>query len=357
MVRRLVIVGLLVALGTCSAPQAPSPQPPPEIASGLAPLVDPELQLLVTPAADHQPFVAAIDAARTSIDMTMFHLTDRAVVEALAAAVARGVQVRVIVDGKGVAAKANRAAYARLEAGGIQAHESSPAFAITHAKAMVVDGGTTFITAINLTQDVARTRDLGIITHDRGIAADVEAIFAADWHNAETRGHETPRPHAPSLVVAPVNARAQLHALIASARHELLVTVENLGDPDIEAALAAAVAHGVTVRIIVPLCDKNPNPLYNLPAAHHLVAAGAAVRMMPAPESAEQPYMHSKLILADATTAYVGSVNFSANSISHARELGVLFAQPAAASQILALFETDWTHAIAPPADGAGLCR
>ena len=105
MVRRLVIAGLLVALGTCSAPPAPAPQPPPappEVASGLAPLVDPELQLLVTPAADHQPFVAAIEAARTSIDMTMFHLTDRAVVDALAAAVARGVQVRVIVDGKGV---------------------------------------------------------------------------------------------------------------------------------------------------------------------------------------------------------------------------------------------------------------
>ncbi len=347
---------LVVALAACSPAPAAPPVPVAPTPATLAPLVDPDLQLLVTPAPDHQPFVAAIAAARASIDMTMFHLTDRDVVEALAAAVARGVKVRVIVDAKGLEPKANRAAYKELEGGGVATRRSSAGFSITHAKTMVIDGGIAFITAINLTRDTPRTRDLGIVTHDATVAADLEAIFAADWQNAETRGATTPALHAASLVVAPVNAHAQLVALIASAQHELLVTVENLGDPAIEAALAAAVARHVAVRVIVPLCDKNPNPLYNLPSAQRLAAAGASVHMMPAPETAEQPYMHSKMILADGVTAYVGSVNFSVNSISHARELGIVFAQPAAAAQIQAIFATDWTHSAPPPADGAGAC-
>ena len=40
------------------------------------PLVDPSLQLLVTPAPDHKPFVDAIDGAKASIELAMFHLTD-----------------------------------------------------------------------------------------------------------------------------------------------------------------------------------------------------------------------------------------------------------------------------------------
>ena len=198
---------------------------------------------------------------------------------------------------------------------------SSPAFAITHVKAMIVDGDTAFITAINLTNDGDRTRDLGIVTRDRAIVADAERLFAADWQNAATRGHATPDQREASLVVAPTTARSRLAALIASAHRELLVTVENLGDPQIEDALVAAARRGAKVRAIVPLCDKNPNQLYNLPAAQHLAAAGIDIRMMPAPETPEQPYMHSKTILADGGAAYVGSVNFSVNSTTKAREL------------------------------------
>jgi cardiolipin synthase A/B len=325
------------------------------------PLVDPALQLIVTPAPAgqdaHAPFITAIDAAATSIDMMMFHLTDPEVVDALVRAAARGVHVRVIVDGKGLRAKGNKRAFDQLVAGKVLARTSSPAFSITHAKAMVVDSSVAFITAINLTRDADRTRDLGVITRAPAVVAEVAAIFAADWDNAMTRGNLTPPLTDDAIVVSPVSSRKRLLELIGAAQRELLVTVENLGDPKIEAALAAAVRHGVTVRVLLPLCDKNEDPLYNLPGATELVRAGADVRMMPPPESATQPYMHSKMILADGATAYVGSVNFSVNSTTRARELGIVFAQPAAAAQIRAIFEIDWTHGVAPPAHRGHQCR
>ena len=79
--------------------------------------------------------------------------------------------------------------------------------------------------------------------------------------------------------------------------------------------------------------------------------------MMPAPETPETPYMHSKMILADGETAYVGSVNFSVNSTTKARELGVIFANPPAAAKIRELFDADYAHAVPPPEGTPDSCR
>jgi phosphatidylserine/phosphatidylglycerophosphate/cardiolipin synthase-like enzyme len=332
----------------CATPAASTPKPvEPPIA--VPALVDPQLELLVTPAPDHAPFVAAIDGAAATLDMTMFHLTDPAVVDALARAARRGVQVRVILDGASLETKKFERVADRLREAGIQVRASSSEFSITHAKAMVVDRRTAFVTAINLTKDVATTRDFGIATRAASVVGDVEQLFDADWDNAAHHGHATPELREPSLVVSPTTSRTKLVSLIGSANHALIATVENLGDPDIEGALVAAAHRGVAVRLIVPMCDKNPDPLHDLPPARRLAAAGVAVRTMPAPETADRPYIHSKMIQTDGAVTYVGSVNFSVNSLSKARELGVIFANPRAAATIAATFEADWAQAVVPP--------
>ncbi|HUJ60260.1 MAG TPA: phospholipase D-like domain-containing protein [Kofleriaceae bacterium] len=350
--RALVALAALLVIVACVTANRPPPAP------SVQPLGDPAIELIVTPSPDgHGPFLRAIAAAKTSIAMTMFHLTDTEVVTALVAAAGRGVAVRVIVDGKSLAARANREAAEALRAGGVTVRGSSPAFAITHEKAMVVDGELALVTAINLTRDADRTRDLGIATRDRAVVAGVAALFEADWHNAEARGRATPALAAPSLIVAPTTARGRLLALIGSARHTLILTVENLGDAAIVRALADAASRGVAVRVIVPLCDKNPDPLYDLPAARRLAAAGVAARVMPPPESADTPYMHSKMIQVDDAATYIGSVNFSASSLDKSRELGIIVAEPRVAAQVEAVFEADWAHAIAPPAPAEAACH
>jgi len=335
--RRALI--LLFLIGACGGPAR----------SGMAPLVDPSLELLVTPSPDHAPFVRAIDAATASVDMAMFHLTDREVVDALSRAAQRGVAVRVILDAGNLKDKKGAAVRAALERGGVRVMASSAGFSITHEKMMVIDRKRAFITAINLTTPVAVTRDFGIVTSAAGVVDEIERVFEADLANAASGGADTPALREPALVWSPVSARPKLVGLIDSAVRTLDVTVENLGDPEIERALAAAAARKLAVRLIVPACDKNPDPHHNFPPAKHLAAAGIAVRMMGAPESADQPYMHSKMILADGASAYVGSVNFSVNSTTKARELGVIFANADAIAKISAAFAQDWERATAIP--------
>jgi hypothetical protein len=54
-------------------------------------------------------------------------------------------------------------------------------------------------------------------------------------------------------------------------------------------------------------------------------------------------------LLADAAITYVGSVNFSKNSTTKARELGVIFANKPAAKTIASAFDEDWGRAVALP--------
>src|SRR6476469_4761453 len=96
---RLALV-LLVACSAAAPGPAPTVAPAPR-ADAFTPLVDPQMELLITPSPEgHQPFVRAIDGAKSSIERTMFHLTDPEVIEALIKAKGRGVEVNVILDSK-----------------------------------------------------------------------------------------------------------------------------------------------------------------------------------------------------------------------------------------------------------------
>ncbi|MGC9197277.1 MAG: phospholipase D-like domain-containing protein, partial [Syntrophobacteraceae bacterium] len=87
-------------------------------------------------------YLAAIDAARHSIDLTCAYLIpDKHTLEALTAAARRGVAIRIIVPHKSDSAPAlygARAFYARLLRAGIKLYERKGV--ILHAKTAVIDG-------------------------------------------------------------------------------------------------------------------------------------------------------------------------------------------------------------------------
>jgi cardiolipin synthase len=134
--------------------------------------------------------------------------------------------------------------------------------------------------------------------------------------------------------------------LVNRAQHAVILTVENLGDPAFLTALATAAQRGVTVRVIVPMCDKNPNPLYNYQFLTKLASVGVQARVMPSPATPTTPYMHGKMITVDGHVSYIGSVNFSINSMEHARELGIVLSNADVVTNIEKVFEQDWAVSV-----------
>ena len=290
----------------------------------------------------------------------MFHLTQPDVENALDAAKARGVDVKIILDGGLLEKPASAAIAQRLEDHGIEVTKSSPAFSITHVKAMVVDDSRALIMSLNLTRPYDHTRDYAIVTDDRGVVDEMLRVFDADLDNAAHGTNKTPPLASDALVWAPVDAEARLVRLVDSAQKTISASTENLGDKAMQEAFARAAARGVAVRLLVPLCDENSNPLRNVKFVAELDKKNVDARVMPPPATHDQPYEHGKMIVVDGARAFIGSINFSENSMRRARELGVVFEDPAAIRAFTAAFDADWRYATPPPGEkeaSRDLCR
>jgi phosphatidylserine/phosphatidylglycerophosphate/cardiolipin synthase-like enzyme len=294
------------------------------------------VQVFVEPAAGARPVTDAIAAANASVWLEVYLLTDTRVIHALEDAAARGVDVRVMLEPSpfGEGPVAPQKTLEELQAAGVQARASDPAFHYTHEKAMVVDAATAYIMTCNLTRSglggssAATNREFGVVDTDPADVAEARAIFQADWNRAA--GPALPDAN---LVVSPVNARARLAALITAARTSLDVEDEEMVDPGSEDALAAAARRGVRVEVVLPAPSAGAAPS---PDVARLMAAGVQVRY------SLVLYMHAKLILADGMRAFVGSENFSATSLDENRELGVIVADPAALATLATTFGSDW---------------
>jgi cardiolipin synthase len=293
-----------------------------------------------------QPVIDAINGAEATIEMEMFHLTVRAVADALVNAVHRGVTVRLIIDQDNWNSHTTAALKKDLTNGGVQVTPSSTGFRITHEKSFVVDGSTAYVMSLNLTSPFGVTRDYAVATTDIGVIQEFESVFDADLTNAQNGTANTPALSSPYLVWSPVNSEDRLVALVNSAKKTILATSENIDSGPVAAAMVSAAARGVSVRVIAPLCDQNANTAYDVPALTMLNQGGAEARAMPTPATAETPYMHGKMIVADDTQAYLGSVNLSAASMTDARELGILVSDPVTLQMLSASFESDWAQSV-----------
>lgn len=267
----------------------------------------------------------------------VYLLTDHAVIYALEDAAQRGIDVRVMLEGNpyGSGATSPQQTLQELQAAGIQAKAANPAFRYTHEKAIIIDGATLLIMTANLTKSAlggtsyAENREYGVIDTAANDVREAATIFTADWQRT------TPALDDPNLVVSPVNARAMLAAYIASAHATLIVEDEEMYDPATEDAFIAAARRGVNVEVALP----QPSGSTSGGDVARLTQGGVHVRYVSA------VYMHAKMMVADGARGFVGSENFSANSLDDNRELGLLISDVSAIAILQQTFAQDWAGA------------
>jgi phosphatidylserine/phosphatidylglycerophosphate/cardiolipin synthase-like enzyme len=281
----------------------------------------------------------------------MFRITEESVSKALIeASKKRQVKIRILLDREQtLASDVVQKIKAEMIAAGIQVKLGTPAFSITHEKAMTLDDSTALISTVNLTKGFKTTRDIGIITRDQNIINEFNSVFEADWKNSDTGLAVTPPLAVDQLVWSPVSSNQKLNALILESKKTLELYVENFTDNKMADSLIKVAELGVNVRVITPLCSLNPNPLLNIPILKKLLKNKVSVKVMPNPSSVDVPYIHAKSIVVDRKKSYVGSINFSINSLNKAREVGIIFLNALASVKIIEKFDNDWKVAINIP--------
>jgi len=313
---------ILQTTGAMHAALMPRGTPPPN-----------SFSLLIEPQAGTVPLQEMIKSASSSIDLVMYEFDDKTLEQLLVARAKEGIQVRVILDNGyfDAGSSVNEEAFDYLRAGGVQVHWSPDYFALTHQKTLVADGSRALIMTFNLSPQYYKSdRDFGVLDSDPNDVAAIETAFNTDWN-----GNDTVAQAGDDLVWSP-NAREQLLALINGANHSLEIYNEEMADPEIIGALAAAAERDVDVEIVMTYSSSWKSGF------EALSSAGAHVRTY----TASAPlYIHAKVIIADNTQAFVGSQNFSSTSLDQNRELGIILADPKVVAALSKTFAGDWGNA------------
>jgi cardiolipin synthase len=289
-------------------------------------------RIIVEPSDKGAALVAAIKAAKKSVHVTMYMLTSNAVIDALVAQKQAGKDVRVLLNKTfpSPQGNSNYATYGTLKNAGIDVRYAPATFTYTHEKCVIVDGTEAWIMTMNTTDSSPTdNREYLVVDTDSGDVAEAEAIFAADMDA---------KAIAPTgkLVVAPTNAKDRLLALINGATKTIDLEGETFSDDQLAAAIIARATAGVKVRIV--LSDETPTAAQSQSVSQFKAAKIPIV-------SRSAPTIHAKTIVVDGALAYVGSENFTYNSLVNNRELGVILSATAEIAKITTTITTDFTGA------------
>jgi cardiolipin synthase A/B len=308
--------------------------------------------LIVQPDDGRTLVLNQLNAAKKSIDLTIYEISDDQIIAALKAAHSRKVKVQVIYNWysfdtddqqRNVTPIINE-----LKAAGIQCKEAPKKFEVTHEKAFVIDGTTAIIMTFNLVAEYfTDTRDFGIVTTVPAEVDEVAAVFAADWADKAIT------PAVPSLVWSPTNSRTKLTNLINNATKTLDIYCEEAEDPGTLGAMVAAAKRGVQVRFIAALLtDGTANGNAQGITFMNNGGVNAVCKSFPIAGGTGQMYIHAKMILADNGTAsaqaYIGSENFSCVSLDDNRECGIIVTEPAILSRLQSTYNSDWAQPSVP---------
>jgi cardiolipin synthase len=290
----------------------------------------------------YPPMIQAIEAAQTSVGLSSYIFRDDRwggrFIDALAAAAARGVAVRVLIDGVGGGWLLSRA-YHRLRRKGVKAdrfmHSLLPwrmpfLNLRSHKKILVIDGRIGFTGGMNIadenvmaTHPKAPVQDLHFRIQGPVVTQLAEA-FADDWAfvtnedlDGDTWSPDIPAGDGPPARVIDSGPDEDLQKVefailqaVGCARTSIAVmTPYFLPDERLVTALALAAMRGVAVDMIMP--EQSNHTLVDW-ATHAnsgpLLAGGVRIWRSP------PPFHHTKIVVVDAEWCLIGSCNWDIRS-------------------------------------------
>ena len=354
-----------------------------------------------------------LDRARVSIHAGLYTLTNSALCASLRAAVARGVDVQLLLEGGPVGGVDGRE-WALLRdlaaAGGTVRfladdlpHDTLARYRFLHAKYAVIDSSIVVAGSENWGEHGfpwgGRTGNRGwqLSVEDAGLAAYFEDLFQQDF-DPDRRDSVGIADFAPDIFVMNETASnrsygsaipssrfrgvfsvtpviAPDHALRADALLGLLGSVSTrldieaffvakswgaLPNPYLEASIAAA-RRGVSVRILLDGTWYNvegDDPVDNDDTASYVnrIARQEGIPLEAKIGAAGRhglSKLHNKGVLADDRIAFVSSLNWNRNAATNNREVGLLVEGREIVEPFRSAFEADWNDGVRPPDPGA----
>ena len=252
--------------------------------------------------------VERIDNAKTQVLIEVYILSEKEIKSALKRAKARWVKVEIILEnelyGSDVLSNNSRR---ELMWSGIEViapdHEQ---FTFTHSKFMIIDD-IYIISSWNFAYSSFKdNKEFLIFWKNAEVHDYLIRLFESD------KKHKIFRETIPGVFFSPVNARSTIEHAIESAQTSIVLTMQSLADESIINLLESKAQSGIDISICLGDTKKVE---WNHKVAAQLIKSGIRV------SAPKKPYIHTKSLLIDGYDWYIGSINYTANSIDRNREL------------------------------------
>jgi phosphatidylserine/phosphatidylglycerophosphate/cardiolipin synthase-like enzyme len=263
-------------------------------------------RLVLAPAERRDAVLQLMRAAERELVLSVFRCDDFTIIDEVAAAVKRGVQVRVLITQRARGWKERlRDLTALLRSLGVDVRPYEDAAMKYHAKYIVADDSSALVTSLNFTRKCfEETCDFMVFTEDAGVVSSLKLLFETD---CTTPSLPTP-PMTDRLIVGPQQSRQRVTDLLAAAQETISIVDHRVTDPLVLALLAEKERQGVKIQVL-------GNGLL-----------GGLI-------------CHGRMIVIDGKTAITGSIRLSLPSLDLRREIAIVLEEPTLVAELYDYFQ------------------
>jgi phosphatidylserine/phosphatidylglycerophosphate/cardiolipin synthase-like enzyme len=287
---------------------------------------------------------AEVAKAQKTVDVTSFDLNLPSFVNAVIAAEQRGVQVRIVYDGKNGSQKLDAAqsptgqdfdAVSAMQKAGIQLVDDGRSNGLMHDKIIIIDSEILFMGSWNMSyNDTYRNNNNLLEITDPRLVANYQAKFNELFVNKQFGTHARVGAQTPQLTIdgtkvlnyfSPVdNVMDKLVGLVNGAQTSIRFMIFTYTDQDLANAMIARYKAGIDVAGVIENRGASQGALVRLACAK-----------VPVKVDGNKYTMHHKVIIIDNRIVVTGSFNFT-NSADTANDDNVLVIyDPSIAQQYL----------------------
>lgn len=292
------------------------------------------------------PLLAAIDAARLSVDAAIYSLSLRELGNALLRARDRGVQVRIVMESD----NRDRTVPAALIEAGLPILGDRRE-GLMHDKFVVIDRSEVWTGSMNFTTTGAYTDNNNLVRIlsvkvAENYTKEFEEMFVDDKFGSDIVP-ETPNPVVTldgtrvEVYFSPDDGAAQpVRELLEGATESIYFLAYSFTADELAEAIRVRAAEGVTVAGVMEASQVQSNEGTEFDA---FVQAGLDVRL-----DGNDGQMHHKVIIIDESIVVTGSYNFTASAENRNDENIVIFFSPEIAALYMEEFERVFAQAQKP---------
>ena len=264
-------------------------------------------RLVLIPAARRDAILQLMRSAQRELSLSMFRCDDFTIVDELAAAVRRGVNVKVLITQRARGWKEKlKDLTALLRSLGADVRPFEDTVMKYHAKYIIADDGPALVMSMNFTRKCfENTCDFLLFTDNPQVVSSLKSLFENDCTSARAALSEV----TDRLIIAPNHARQKLTEMLAGAQTSIRIIDHRITDPQILALLAGKQRQGVAV---------------------HLLGNGPMDGLI----------CHGRMILIDEKTAIIGSIHLSPPSLDSRREVAIVIEEPSIVAELYDYFES-----------------